>query len=56
MVEVALLLAHALHFADADRLERRPAQGIENLLDEKRLDDGDDLFHGRSIEADQPSP
>ena len=46
LVEIALLLAHALHFADAHRFERRAAQGIENLLDEERLHDGDDLFHG----------
>ena len=36
---------------DAHRFERGPPQGIENLLDEKRLHDGDDLFHGRSIDG-----
>ncbi len=48
-VEVALLLAHALHFGHAQRFERSPPQGVENLLDEKRLHDGDDLFHGEAV-------
>ena len=49
LVEIALLPAHALHFADVDRLERRPAQAFENPLGEKRLHDGDDLFHGKAV-------
>ena len=49
LVEVALLPAHALHFADVHRLERRPAEAFENPLGEKRLHDGDDLFHGEAV-------
>ena len=48
-VEVALLLAHALHFGDADGFERSTAKRFEDFLDEEGLHDGDDLFHDGAV-------
>ena len=49
LVEVALLPAKALDFADAERLQRRSSQTGEDLFGQVRLDDRDDLFHSVTI-------
>ena len=48
-IEIALLFAHALHFHHAEGLERSTTKGVENFLNQKRLHDGDDLFHWGAI-------
>ena len=50
-VEIALLPAVALHLADAASLQRRMLQGAEHLLDQVRLDDGNNLFHAEFPKA-----
>ena len=45
VVEIGLLLADAFDFATLTASKGAPAQRVENLLDQKRLHDGDDLFH-----------
>ena len=45
LVGIALLAAVPLDLADFAGLQGRVLQGVEHLLDQIRLDDGDNLFH-----------
>ena len=45
LVEIAFLAAVAFDFAHAARLQRGALQSFQDLLGQKRFDDGDDLLH-----------